>query len=157
MNIIIKLFVTLFYIGNLKKIPGTFGSLFSLILLFPFFYFKFFSIEVFIFIFVFIFLISLYFIEIYSKILNKHDSNTIVIDEFLGIYLIYLFYEKIYFFNNFFTICLIFIVFRFYDIKKIYPANIIDKKIKNSFGVILDDIVAAIYTIVTLYLITHYV
>ena len=30
---------------------------------------------------------------------------------------------------------------------KTFPANIVDKKIKNSLGVIFDDIIAAIYTI----------
>ena len=47
---------------------------------------------------------------------------------------------------------LIFVSFRFFDILKIFPANWVDKKIKNSFGVILDDIIAGIYSILVLYL-----
>ena len=38
-----------------------------------------------------------------------------------------------------------FLVFRFFDIYKPYPINIIDKNIKNGFGVMLDDLVAAFY------------
>ena len=45
---------------------------------------------------------------------------------------------------------LIFILFRFFDILKIFPANIVDKKLKSSFGVILDDLIAGIYTIIIL-------
>ena len=52
---------------------------------------------------------------------------------------------------------LIFFLFRFFDIIKFFPANLIDKKMLNSLGVILDDIVAAIYTILTLYFINVFI
>ena len=45
---------------------------------------------------------------------------------------------------------IIFILFRFFDIKKPFPVNIFDKKFKNSFGVILDDVVAGFYVVLTL-------
>jgi len=48
---------------------------------------------------------------------------------------------------------LIFLFFRIFDILKPFPANWIDKNMRNSFGIILDDIVAGIYTIITLALI----
>ena len=83
---------------------------------------------------------------------NTHDSSVIVIDEFLGIYLIFIFYDLIKTSNDILTIFLIFILFRFFDITKIFPANLIDKKMKNSLGVLLDDLTAAIYTIVLLYI-----
>ena len=44
----------------------------------------------------------------------------------------------------------IFILFRFFDIKKPFPVNFFDKKYKNSFGVIIDDVVAGLYTVITL-------
>ena len=44
----------------------------------------------------------------------------------------------------------IFILFRFFDIKKPFPVNIFDKKFKNSFGVILDDVIAGLYVVLTL-------
>ena len=53
-------------------------------------------------------------------------------------------------FNEFTKILLIFILFRFFDIIKPFPANWIDKNMKNSYGIILDDIIAGIYTIITL-------
>jgi phosphatidylglycerophosphatase A len=44
----------------------------------------------------------------------------------------------------------IFILFRYFDIKKPFPVNYFDKKFKNSFGVILDDVVAGLYVVLTL-------
>ena len=44
----------------------------------------------------------------------------------------------------------IFILFRFFDIKKPFPVNFFDKKFKNSFGVILDDVLAGFYVVLTL-------
>ena len=150
-------FISLAFVGYIKTIPGTFASLISILFLFPFFYFKILSIEIFLIIFILIFLISLYLINLYSKRTNTQDSNIIVIDEFIGIFLIFLFYDKIYLYNNLFTIILIFFLFRFFDIIKFFPANIIDKKMLSPLGVILDDIVAAIYTILTLYLINVFI
>ena len=92
----------------------------------------------------------------FSLYTNTHDSGVIVIDEFLGIYLIFIFYDLIYFINDFLTVILVFVFFRFFDIVKIYPANVIDKKINNSFGVLLDDIVASIYTILVIYILSQF-
>ena len=149
----INLFNSLFYIGYIKIFPGTIASGFSILLLFPIFYFEIINLKIMIIVFVIILLFSIYSIKLFSKITKTHDSKIIVIDEFLGIFLIFLFYKNILFINNFLTIILIFIFFRFFDILKVFPANIVDKKILNEFGVILDDIIASIYTIVTIYLI----
>ena len=149
--------ISLAFVGYIKTIPGTFASLVSIFILFPFFYFKILSIKIFFIIFILIFLISLYLIKLYSRQTNTHDSKIIVIDEFIGIFLIFLFYDEIYLYNNYLTITLIFFLFRFFDIIKFFPANLIDKKMLNSLGVILDDIVAAIYTILSLYFINVFI
>ena len=44
----------------------------------------------------------------------------------------------------------IFILFRYFDIKKPFPVSFFDKKFKNSFGVIIDDVVAGLYVVLTL-------
>ena len=98
------------------------------------------------------FLLSLYFIKEFSSYNKSHDSKIIVIDEFLGIYLILIFFEQIQIINTYISVLLIFILFRFFDIVKIFPANIIDKNLNNALGVILDDLVAALYTIASLYI-----
>ena len=151
MKSITNIFVTLFYSGYFKKWPGTFASFISILILFPVVEFELISLNIFIIIFILIFIFSLYFIKYYSSYTNTHDSSIIVIDEFLGVYLIFIFYDKIFILNSFLTIFLIFVLFRFFDITKIFPANIIDKKMSNSLGVLLDDFIASIYTIIILY------
>ena len=151
MKTITNIFVSLFYSGYFKLWPGTFASAISILILFPVIKYQLVSKEIFIYIFFIIFTISIFFIKKFSLYTNTHDSGKIVIDEFLGIYLIFIFYDLIYIFNDFITIMLVFIFFRFFDIVKIFPANIIDKKMNNSLGVLLDDIIASIYTILIIY------
>ncbi len=155
MKTLTNIFVSLFYSGYFKSGPGTFASLMSIIILFPIIEFELISIEYFIGIFILIFLLSIFFINKFSYYNKSHDSGIIVIDEFLGIYLIFIFYDLIYFANSYLMIFLIFIFFRFFDIVKLFPANIIDKKMKNSLGVLLDDTTASMYTILVLYLLRH--
>tara|TARA_Y100000590_G_C15728411_1_gene1016096 strand:+ start:353 stop:826 length:474 start_codon:yes stop_codon:yes gene_type:complete len=148
-----KFFVSLFYIGYFKYASGTIGTLLSIIILYPYFKYINFSLSLKIAILIFIIIISLFLINIFSKHTKSHDSKIIVIDEFIGVYFIFLFYENIFIINDILSLFLIFFLFRFFDITKIFPANLIDKKFKNAFGVILDDIIAAIYTILTFYFI----
>ena len=142
---------TLFYVGYLKPFPGTIGSLASLIIIF--FINLYVNFYVFIFIFIIILIISPYIINVYSKKIEKIDASEIVLDEFLGIFVIFIFWDYYDSLNIFTNIILIFIFFRFFDISKLYPSNLIEKKLKNSYGVILDDIVAGVYTIIILVLI----
>ncbi|HJO13934.1 MAG: phosphatidylglycerophosphatase A [Pelagibacteraceae bacterium] len=156
MNKISQIFSTLFFIGYVKWAPGTFGSLFSLIIII--FLHNIVHKNEFIILFVCILLMATICIKIYSKSVNKHDAKEIIIDEFLGIYLIIIFSYDLKIFNNeFVQILLILFFFRIFDILKPFPANWIDKNMKNSYGVILDDIVAGIYTIITLALINVFV
>ena len=48
---------------------------------------------------------------------------------------------------------LAFLVFRVFDILKPYPIVYLDKKIKNYFGVVLDDLVAGLYAAIIVWLI----
>ena len=155
MNKIISIFTTLFGIGYSPIAPGTIGSIFSIVFLY--FLIKFVSYSFLIIIFLIIFFTSLKFIEKYSILLKSHDSSTIVIDEFLGIFLIILFYDYLKFSNDFIMFLLILILFRFFDILKIFPINWVDKNIKNSFGVVLDDLLAGVYSIIVLYSINVFI
>ena len=157
MKILTDTFISLFYSGYFKIWPGTFASIVSIAILFPIINFDLISFKIMVTIFVVLFIISLILINYYSSYTKTHDSSIIVIDEFLGLYLIFIFYDLIYISNNFLTIILIFILFRFFDITKIFPANIIDKKMKNSLGVLLDDLIASIYTIIVLYSINVFI
>ena len=150
-------FISLSFAGYIKIIPpGTFASFLSIVILFPIVEYKIISLEIFVVIFFVIFLLSLFFINKFSSQTQSHDSKIIVIDEFLGVYLILIFYDQVKIINPYVTIMLIFILFRFFDILKIFPANIVDRKLKSAFGVILDDLIAGIYTIIILYIVNAY-
>ncbi len=155
MNKIISIFTTLFGIGYSPIAPGTIGSIFSIVFLY--FLIKFVSYSFLVIIFLIILFTSLKLIEKYSNLLKSHDSSTIVIDEFLGIFLIIIFYDYLKFANDFIMFLLILILFRFFDILKIFPINWVDKNIKNSFGVVLDDLLAGVYSIIVLYSINVFI
>ena len=156
MNKISQIFSTLFFIGYVKWAPGTIGSLFSLIIIILLHNIV--NKNEFVILFICILLMATICIKIYSKSVNKHDAKEIVIDEFLGIYLIIIFSYDFEIFNNeFIKILLILLFFRIFDIIKPFPANWIDKNMKNSYGIIADDIIAGIYTIIILALINVFI
>ena len=157
MKIFTKLFVSIFYIGYIKFASGTWGSLASIVILYPIIKFTFLSFEASIIVFLILFFISNIFINYFSNFTNSNDSKHIVIDELLGIFIILIFYDFIFIYNDFITLILIFFIFRLFDIIKIFPANYIDTNLKNGYGVMMDDIVAGIYTIFTLMILNAFI
>ena len=157
MKIFTKLFVSIFYIGYIKFASGTWGSLAAILILYPCIKFTILSFEELIIVFIILFFISNLFINYFSNFTNSNDSKHIVIDELLGIFIILIFYDFIFIYNDFITLILIFFIFRLFDILKIFPANYIDKNLKNGYGVMMDDIVAGIYTILTLMILNAFV
>jgi phosphatidylglycerophosphatase A len=81
-----------------------------------------------------------------GHVLQCPDHAAIVWDEMLAFWLV-LFFSPV----GFLWQCIAFLCFRFYDIVKIFPANWIDKRVKNGLGVMLDDGVAAIYALVSVW------
>ena len=155
MNIISEQIVTIFKIGKFPYAPGTIGSLFAFLTLSIFY--QNINYNIFFILFIILLVISNFLVGIYIKDLINKDAKEIIIDEFIGCYLIYLFFPIFKNENQFLLIILSFFIFRFFDIIKLYPANIIDKKMKNSFGIILDDIIASIYSIIVLLFMYKYV
>ena len=148
-----KIYVTLFYTGYFKFAPGTIGSLISINIIFALYYFL--NQKLFFILFILFFLFSLYFIEKYIKKIKKKDPSEIIIDEFLGIYIIFFVIDYTTNMSNFMFVFIGFILFRFFDILKPFPIKLIDKKIKNSFGIIFDDLLAGIYTATCLLIINE--
>ena len=149
------LFVTMFGIGRIPKIPGTFGSLATVILLYFLFHiFDLSSINIFIFL-IIVFFFSFIAVATHIKDTANKDPKEVVIDEFIGQSIPIYLYEISHGSEKssdeaiiFYGVC--FILFRFFDIVKPFPVNFFDKKFKNSFGVILDDVIAGLYVVLTL-------
>ena len=148
-DILVKFLVTGFYSGKIKYMPGTFGTLVGVLI------FQIISLNSFInniFLLLILFFLSLLLLNYsYKKLifLNK-DDKSIVIDEIFGYLIFMIFFE-----NNTTNLLVGFILFRFFDILKPFPISLIDKNIKNSFGVMFDDVVAALFSGVGLFLFNY--
>ncbi len=145
----------MFGLGKVKKIPGTIGSLTTVIILYLFFHIINLSQNLILIFLIIIFLYSFLAVEIYIKEKENKDPKEVVIDEFIGqsipIYLYEISHSTVKSSDEaiiFYIIC--FILFRFFDIVKPYPINFFDKNFKNSFGVIMDDVFAGFYVVLTL-------
>ena len=157
LNKINFLFVTLFGIGKIKKIPGSFASLATTIFLFLLFHILNISLNIVLICVVIIFFISLYAVNIFIKDLDNKDPKEVVVDEFIGQSIPICLYEiahegtketdqvLTYYF-------IMFILFRIFDITKPFPVSYYDKNFKNSFGVIMDDVCAGLYVVSVLVL-----
>tara|TARA_B100001057_G_scaffold443858_1_gene480327 strand:+ start:340 stop:879 length:540 start_codon:yes stop_codon:yes gene_type:complete len=158
-------FLTMFGLGYSKYAPGTLASLITCLI-----YFYFYSIKlswvIVLLIFIFVLINSIILIDKGSKNFKEIDAKEIVIDEFLGqsvpIICFYMIIYSLGFFDNeptifdkpikFFQLLVsCFIFFRIFDIFKPFPINIVDKKMKNGLGVVLDDLIAGIYSFIATY------
>lgn len=137
---------TLFGLGFIGFMPGTFGSIIGLLI--GFLIIAYTSVEFFILQFIITFVISTYLLKIYQEYTNKKDSPDIIIDEYIGQQIPFIFLDI-----TFLNIIMFFIFFRFFDILKFFPANVIDRKYKNYVGVMLDDIIAGIQATIIIYII----
>ena len=142
------LFVTMFGLGKIPKIPGTFGSLATVILLYIFFHILNLSPII-------IFFFSFIAVAIHIRDNTNKDPKEVVIDEFVGQSIPIYMYEISHGTEKSYDEAIIFygacfILFRFFDIVKPFPVNFFDKKFKNSFGVIMDDICAGFYVVLSL-------
>lgn len=126
------------YIGKIPVMPGTFGTLWgipaawALSCLPPLWQF--------------LAVLALIIVSIpiageASRALGRHDHSSVVIDEVCG-YLTGFFLLPFTAFNA----ILVFILFRFFDIVKPWPASLLDRQLKGGAGVVLDDIAAGVYT-----------
>jgi len=150
-----SLLVTMFNLGKIKFMPGTFGSLATTIFLFYLFYVLKISSNIILIGWIIIFIYSFYAVSTHISDSKNKDPGEIIIDEFLGqsipIYLYEISHgttkeadEAIIYYSLFF------ILFRYFDIMKPFPVSFFDKNFKNSFGVIMDDICAGLYVVLTL-------
>ena len=158
-NYLNNYFVTMFGIGYIKKIPGTVSSLVTVVFLFIYFHYFDLSKNNFLFILSLAFIYSFIAVNLYIKDKTNKDPKEVVIDEFIGqsipIYLYEISHGTDKTFNEaIYIYFVIFILFRLFDIKKPFPVSYFDKNFKNFFGIIMDDIMAGLYTMILIYLIS---
>jgi len=149
------LFVTMFGLGKIPKIPGTFGSLATVIILYLFFHKLNISANIILIGLIIIFIYSFSAVAAHIKDNENKDPKEVIIDEFIGQSIPIYLYEISHGTEKssdealiFYGIC--FILFRFFDIAKPFPVSFFDKNFKNSFGVIMDDVCAGFYVVLSL-------
>ena len=145
----------MFGLGKIPKIPGTFGSLATVILLYILFHILNLSSNIILLGLMIIFIFSFSAVATHIKDNENKDPKEVIIDELIGqsipIYLYEISHgtakssdEAIIFYG----VC--FVLFRFFDIAKPFPVSFFDKNFKNSFGVIMDDVCAGFYVVLFL-------
>ena len=150
---------TFFGYGYLTRIPGTVASFVTTIFIYiAFEILNYTDLKFTLILFLILFFYSFYAVKDAESEFEKKDPGQIVIDEVLGqamplILLLYLNQTnqislpiEVYYIMSFF-------IFRFFDILKPFPVNYFDKNFKNYFGIIMDDIMAGLYTMILIYFI----
>lgn len=130
-------------IGLIPLAPGTFGSIFAWFVFVIMSHF----VDMLIYTICIVF-IAIWVCEKASVNLIQKDHKSIVIDELAGMWVALV--PVIYFASNQFEriiyACLALVFFRVFDILKPFPISYFDKKYKNGFGIVLDDIIAGIFS-----------
>ena len=138
-------------VGKIKYAPGTVASLITCLLFLLLI--NFFNISI---LFLFTLIIFCYSFIAINNSFNEFDSEDpqeIVIDEVIGQMLTLLaipIYETLYPLPKIYYCIGAFLLFRLFDIWKPYPISYVDNNIKGSLGIMLDDILASVYSIITL-------
>lgn len=92
-----------------------------------------------------LFIMGVYVSGLTEKVLQEKDARVIVIDEIYGMLLTLLLLPKATY------LAAAFILFRIFDILKPFPAGMVEQKIQSGLAIMLDDVVAAGYTIIILH------
>lgn len=151
MRKLIIIYLTWFGAGRAPKAPGTFGTLAAL----PFIYaWSLIGLSTWINLLVIaaLTLLACLAADKIQKEQQLQDPQWIVIDEVLGMALTWAIALP----STVSGWTIAFILFRIFDIVKIWPANFFDKKVKNGAGTILDDIVSGVYAGLITYAVLHF-
>ena len=143
-----ELIGTVFNIGKLPLAPGTWSSFFAVLVWYVFF--RELNPINFLLINIILFFLGLISSEIIIKNSNDHDPSKIVIDEWVGQWISLLFLPI-----TFINAVIGFILFRFFDISKLKPVSYMEK-IQGGWGIMLDDVLAGLLTLIILYSVNYY-
>lgn len=137
LNLLEKILGTFFFTGYLPKMPGTWTSFFAMLL----FFIPGFENPIILMILISFFLaVGVVLGSKFEKVYGK-DPSCFTLDEVVGTWIALLFVKKTIVF-----VLIAFIIWRILDILKPFPANSAEK-IKGGWGIMLDDVIAAIYTL----------
>ena len=137
-----------FYSGYLPKAPGTWGSLVGLLL---FFLLHTLSLEIYLAIVAGIFIIGTFAAGEAEKIMDRKDPGLVVVDEIVGMLITMIAIPA-----TPLTMALGFVFFRIFDIWKPFPIGLVDQRFHGGLGIMLDDVIAGIYSLIILQLLFRF-
>ena len=138
-----------FYSGYLPKAPGTWGSLVGLLL---FFLLHTLNLQIYLAVVAAIFVIGTFAAGEAEKIMDRKDPGLVVIDEIVGMLITMIAIPA-----TPLAMALGFILFRIFDIWKPFPVNFFDQRFHGGLGIMLDDVMAGIYSLVILQVLVRFV
>ena len=134
--------------GLVPKAPGTAGTIAAII---PWLWFNQLSLTYYLLLILIASVAGIYICDKSSKDLGVHDHSGIVWDEFCGFWITMIAVP-----TQWYWLVAGFVLFRFFDIVKPWPINLLDKHVPGGFGIMIDDIIAAVYSWLILQLLVYF-
>lgn len=134
-----------FGVGRAPVAPGTCGTLLAIPIYLILYSLPF---PIYLSIILMLWIVGIYGCQLVSTELQVHDAPSLVWDEIVGFLIAMTGISP-----NIKTIILGFLLFRLFDIVKPWPISWVDKNIKNGLGIMLDDVLAGVYTNFALFII----
>lgn len=133
--------------GCAPKAPGTFGTAAAVLFYLPLQYL---SIWLYLGFIVVTFILGVWLCDKASKTLGVHDHGGIVWDEFVGYWITMIAAPA-----GWVWMLVGFLLFRLFDIWKPWPIKVADNVIEGGFGIMIDDVLAGIYALICLQLLSY--
>jgi phosphatidylglycerophosphatase A len=132
-----------FGFGALPWMPGTWATLAAIPLVIAL---KHFPEAVYISISVALVLLGVYLCDVFNRDMGTEDHPACAWDEMSSFLLVMIFLPP-----NWYYLLIGFVLFRFFDILKPWPIGWVDRKVHGGFGVMLDDVIAALFSLIILH------
>lgn len=131
--------------GLLRPAPGTWGTLVAIPI---FLLLSYFSPLVYILVTLVVSVAGIWICGQCAEDIGEHDHGAIVWDEIAGFLVTMTLVEA-----TWLNILLGFALFRCFDIVKPWPIGYVDRKVRGGFGIMIDDIIAGLFSLIILHLI----
>jgi len=142
MDRLIMALATGFYVGKIAKAPGTWGSLAAFL---PWLLIKDLPLPAYLLVLLAVLIVGFFVAGSAEKIIDCPDAGCIVIDEFLGMFITLIAVPQ-----HPVALFLGFVLFRIFDIAKPFPVSWFDQKIHGGTGIMMDDVIAGLYALISL-------
>ncbi len=86
-----------------------------------------------------------------EQLLQKKDPSEVVVDELLGLWLVLLPFKN----PDWLFICLAFIIFRVFDIIKLWPVKASENWLPKGYGIMIDDVFAGLQALLLIYFLIY--